>query len=138
MDELHRRTASSGNDWERLDLSHEVDLAAERPIDDRPVRSKASPTVIALSVVAVSLVTAFTVDGVRSWRRSQRAGSEVATGEHAAASTSATVETSTSESAVPPPAPQAVDAAEEELRLRYARGQIDREEFLQRKIDLER
>lgn len=36
------------------------------------------------------------------------------------------------------PAPQAVDAAEEELRLRYARGQIDREEFLQRKIDLER
>jgi putative membrane protein len=31
-----------------------------------------------------------------------------------------------------------VDAAEEELRLRYARGQIDREEFLQRKIDLER
>ncbi|MFF8763676.1 SHOCT domain-containing protein [Nocardiopsis dassonvillei] len=36
------------------------------------------------------------------------------------------------------PVPQAVDAAEEELRLRYARGQIDREEFLQRKIDLER
>ncbi|WP_285732827.1 SHOCT domain-containing protein [Nocardiopsis sp. ATB16-24] len=31
-----------------------------------------------------------------------------------------------------------VDAAEEELRLRYARGEIDREEFLQRKIDLER
>ncbi|MFD6948529.1 response regulator [Nocardiopsis sp. TSRI0078] len=36
------------------------------------------------------------------------------------------------------PGPQAVDAAEEELRLRYARGEIDREEFLQRKIDLER
>jgi putative membrane protein len=36
------------------------------------------------------------------------------------------------------PTPQAVDAAEEELRLRYARGQIDREEFLQRRIDLER
>lgn len=33
---------------------------------------------------------------------------------------------------------RAVDAAEEELRLRYARGEIDREEFLQRKIDLER
>lgn len=31
-----------------------------------------------------------------------------------------------------------LDAAEEELRLRYARGEIDREEFLQRKIDLER
>ncbi|NYH55189.1 putative membrane protein [Nocardiopsis arvandica] len=36
------------------------------------------------------------------------------------------------------PGSQAVDAAEEELRLRYARGEIDREEFLQRKIDLER
>lgn len=35
-------------------------------------------------------------------------------------------------------AERAVDAAEEELRLRYARGEIDREEFLQRKIDLER
>ncbi|WP_026122201.1 SHOCT domain-containing protein [Nocardiopsis halotolerans] len=37
-----------------------------------------------------------------------------------------------------PSRPPAVDAAEEELRLRYARGEIDREEFLQRKIDLER
>ena len=36
------------------------------------------------------------------------------------------------------PGPEALDAAEEELRLRYARGEIDREEFLQRKIDLER
>ncbi|MFE3456106.1 SHOCT domain-containing protein [Nocardiopsis aegyptia] len=33
---------------------------------------------------------------------------------------------------------QGLDAAEEELRLRYARGEVDREEFLQRKIDLER
>lgn len=31
-----------------------------------------------------------------------------------------------------------LDQAEEELRLRYARGEIGREEFLQRKIDLER
>ncbi|WP_304455073.1 SHOCT domain-containing protein [Nocardiopsis sp. YSL2] len=31
-----------------------------------------------------------------------------------------------------------LDAAQEELRLRYARGEVDREEFLQRKIDLER
>ena len=30
-----------------------------------------------------------------------------------------------------------VDRAQEELRLRYARGEIDREEYLQRKIDLE-
>lgn len=37
-----------------------------------------------------------------------------------------------------PPAPPSLDAAEQELRLRYARGEIDREEFLQRKIDLER
>lgn len=37
-----------------------------------------------------------------------------------------------------PPTPPALDAAEQELRLRYARGEIDREEFLQRKIDLER
>ncbi|WP_150239931.1 SHOCT domain-containing protein [Nocardiopsis quinghaiensis] len=36
------------------------------------------------------------------------------------------------------PGQQALDAAEEELRFRYARGEIDREEFLQRKIDLER
>ncbi|MBB6119958.1 SHOCT domain-containing protein [Nocardiopsis algeriensis] len=33
--------------------------------------------------------------------------------------------------------PPALDPAQEELRLRYARGEIDREEFLQRKIDLE-
>lgn len=39
----------------------------------------------------------------------------------------------------PHPGPDAgLDAAEEELRLRYARGEIGREEFLQRKIDLER
>lgn len=37
-----------------------------------------------------------------------------------------------------PPAPPPLDAAENELRLRYAKGEIDREEFLQRKIDLER
>lgn len=37
-----------------------------------------------------------------------------------------------------PPAPPPLDAAEQELRLRYARGEIDREEYLQRKIDLER
>ncbi|MGW9553582.1 SHOCT domain-containing protein [Nocardiopsis sp. NPDC055551] len=37
-----------------------------------------------------------------------------------------------------PPASPPLDAAENELRLRYARGEIDREEFLQRKIDLER
>lgn len=37
-----------------------------------------------------------------------------------------------------PPAPPPLDGAERELRLRYARGEIDREEFLQRKIDLER
>ncbi|MFL1427095.1 MULTISPECIES: SHOCT domain-containing protein [unclassified Nocardiopsis] len=30
-----------------------------------------------------------------------------------------------------------VDRAQEELRLRYARGEIGREEYLQRKIDLE-
>ncbi|MBR8744208.1 SHOCT domain-containing protein [Nocardiopsis sp. MG754419] len=36
------------------------------------------------------------------------------------------------------PTPPPLDAAEQELRLRYARGEIDREEFLQRKIDLER
>ncbi|MFD3683774.1 SHOCT domain-containing protein [Nocardiopsis sp. NPDC058631] len=36
------------------------------------------------------------------------------------------------------PGPGVLDAAEEELRLRYARGEIGREEFLQRKIDLER
>lgn len=36
------------------------------------------------------------------------------------------------------PGHEAFDAAEEELRLRYARGEIGREEFLQRKIDLER
>lgn len=30
-----------------------------------------------------------------------------------------------------------VDRAQEELRLRYARGEIDREEYLQRRIDLE-
>ncbi|MFJ9553506.1 SHOCT domain-containing protein [Nocardiopsis sp. NPDC101807] len=36
------------------------------------------------------------------------------------------------------PGREAPDAAEEELRLRYARGEIGREEFLQRKIDLER
>ncbi len=29
------------------------------------------------------------------------------------------------------------DAATQELRLRYARGEISREEYLQRKIDLE-
>ncbi|CAL9348141.1 hypothetical protein SUDANB121_00421 [Nocardiopsis dassonvillei] len=30
-----------------------------------------------------------------------------------------------------------VDRAQEELRLRYARGEIGREEYLQRRIDLE-
>ncbi|GLU48430.1 SHOCT domain-containing protein [Nocardiopsis ansamitocini] len=30
------------------------------------------------------------------------------------------------------------DPAQEELRMLYARGEVDREEFLQRKIDLER
>ncbi len=30
-----------------------------------------------------------------------------------------------------------VDAAAQELRMRYARGEISREEYLQRKIDLE-
>ncbi len=37
-----------------------------------------------------------------------------------------------------PPAPPPLDPAEQELRMRYARGEIDREEFLQRRIDLER
>ena len=37
----------------------------------------------------------------------------------------------------PNPAPQALDAAAQELRMRYARGEISREEYLQRKIDLE-
>jgi putative membrane protein len=35
--------------------------------------------------------------------------------------------------AAPPPP----DAAAQELRLRYARGEISREEYLQRKVDLE-
>lgn len=35
------------------------------------------------------------------------------------------------------PAPQPLDAAAQELRMRYARGEISREEYLQRKIDLE-
>lgn len=37
----------------------------------------------------------------------------------------------------PNPAPQPLDAAAQELRMRYARGEISREEYLQRKIDLE-
>ncbi|WP_159944428.1 MULTISPECIES: SHOCT domain-containing protein [unclassified Nocardiopsis] len=40
-------------------------------------------------------------------------------------------------SATDSPERRGVDAAQEELRIRYARGEIDREEFLQRKIDLE-
>ncbi|RKS08791.1 putative membrane protein [Nocardiopsis sp. Huas11] len=39
-------------------------------------------------------------------------------------------------SAPPNPAPPP-DAAAQELRMRYARGEISREEYLQRKIDLE-
>lgn len=37
----------------------------------------------------------------------------------------------------PDPAPPQLDAAAQELRMRYARGEISREEYLQRKIDLE-
>ena len=37
----------------------------------------------------------------------------------------------------PKPAPPPLDAAAQELRMRYARGEISREEYLQRKIDLE-
>ncbi|MGQ4269766.1 SHOCT domain-containing protein [Nocardiopsis changdeensis] len=37
----------------------------------------------------------------------------------------------------PGPRRPPVDRAQEELRLRYARGEIGREEYLQRKIDLE-
>ena len=37
----------------------------------------------------------------------------------------------------PDPAPPSLDAAAQELRMRYARGEISREEYLQRKIDLE-
>lgn len=40
----------------------------------------------------------------------------------------------TGPSIAPPPA---TDAATQELRMRYARGEISREEYLQRKIDLE-
>ncbi|MDE3722047.1 SHOCT domain-containing protein [Nocardiopsis sp. N85] len=39
--------------------------------------------------------------------------------------------------APPDRSPLRVDRAQEELRLRYARGEIGREEYLQRKIDLE-
>ncbi|MDT0331577.1 SHOCT domain-containing protein [Nocardiopsis lambiniae] len=39
--------------------------------------------------------------------------------------------------APPDRTPPGVDRAQEELRLRYARGEIGREEYLQRKIDLE-
>lgn len=39
--------------------------------------------------------------------------------------------------AAPAPGRPQVDRAQEELRLRYARGEIDREEYLQRRIDLE-
>lgn len=39
--------------------------------------------------------------------------------------------------AVPTEAPGRLDPALDELRHRYARGEIDREEYLQRKIDLE-
>ncbi|GHC80698.1 hypothetical protein GCM10007079_19820 [Nocardiopsis terrae] len=35
------------------------------------------------------------------------------------------------------PASPELDAAAQELRMRYARGEISREEYLQRKIDLE-
>lgn len=35
------------------------------------------------------------------------------------------------------PAPPPLDPAAQELRMRYARGEISREEYLQRKIDLE-
>ncbi|GAB2487034.1 SHOCT domain-containing protein [Nocardiopsis aegyptia] len=37
----------------------------------------------------------------------------------------------------PSPAPPPLDAAAQELRMRYARGEISREEYLQRKVDLE-
>lgn len=37
----------------------------------------------------------------------------------------------------PEVAGEEVDPALAELRMRYARGEVDREEFLQRKIDLE-
>jgi putative membrane protein len=37
----------------------------------------------------------------------------------------------------PDPSPPALDPAAQELRMRYARGEISREEYLQRKIDLE-
>ncbi|WP_017586460.1 SHOCT domain-containing protein [Nocardiopsis ganjiahuensis] len=37
----------------------------------------------------------------------------------------------------PGSAPPSQDPAAQELRLRYARGEISREEYLQRKIDLE-
>ncbi|WP_408639157.1 SHOCT domain-containing protein [Nocardiopsis endophytica] len=44
----------------------------------------------------------------------------------------------TSASALPPSEGRPrLDSALEELRHRYARGEIDREEYLQRKIDLE-
>ncbi|MEU3017780.1 SHOCT domain-containing protein [Nocardiopsis sp. NPDC007018] len=36
-----------------------------------------------------------------------------------------------------PPVVEPGDAATQELRLRYARGEISREEYLQRRIDLE-
>lgn len=39
--------------------------------------------------------------------------------------------------ASPNSAPPPLDAAAQELRMRYARGEISREEYLQRKIDLE-
>ncbi|GAB3701317.1 SHOCT domain-containing protein [Nocardiopsis oceani] len=45
----------------------------------------------------------------------------------------------TKRAAEPPPRPErpSLDAAAQELRMRYARGEISREEYLQRKIDLE-
>ena len=41
------------------------------------------------------------------------------------------------QTAAGPPAPLPIhDPAQEELRLRYARGEIDQEEFLRRRVDL--
>lgn len=78
MSDLHRGPASSANDGdERIDLSHELDLAAERPNEDRLSPSKATPTFIALSVVAASLVTAFSVDAIRAWHRSEDRAEDV-------------------------------------------------------------